>query len=204
MPSLDKISVGTYLFKRLHELGVRGVHGLPGDFNLALLDLLPDADLYWVGNCNELNAAYAADGYARIKGISALITTFGVGELSALAGIAGSFSEHVPVVHIVGLPHTASQRSGLLLHHTLGNGDFRVFEKISENITVAQTILDDSAKAASEIDRVLQACWVKARPVYIGLPTNVVFKEIDANLLDTPLNLTTPPNHEETEEEISP
>jgi pyruvate decarboxylase len=202
MSSSDKTSVGMYLFKRLHELGVRGVHGLPGDFNLVLLDLLPDAGLYWVGNCNELNAAYAADGYARIKGISALVTTFGVGELSALAGVAGSFSEHVPVVHIVGIPHTASQKNGLLLHHTLGNGDFKVFEKMSENISVAQTILDDSTKAASEIDRVLQACWVKARPVYIGLPTNVVFKEVDSKLLETPLNLSTPPNHEETENEV--
>lgn len=59
-----------------------------GDFNLATLDLLPDAGLNWVGNCNELNAGYAADGYARIKGISALVTTFGVGELSALAAVS--------------------------------------------------------------------------------------------------------------------
>ena len=51
-----EISVGAYLFKRLHEFGVRGVHGVPGDFNLALIDLLDENGLYWVGNCNELNA----------------------------------------------------------------------------------------------------------------------------------------------------
>lgn len=39
-----------------------------------------------IGNVNELNAAYAADGYARINGIAAICTTFGVGELSALNG----------------------------------------------------------------------------------------------------------------------
>ncbi|RPB15317.1 pyruvate decarboxylase [Morchella conica CCBAS932] len=198
----EQISIGLYLFKRLHELGVRGVHGVPGDFNLAALDLLPDAGLYWVGNCNELNAAYAADGYARIKGISALVTTFGVGELSALAGVAGAYSEHVPIVHLVGVPHTASQKRGLLLHHTLGNGDFRVFEKMSENISVTQTLLDDHSKAADEIDRVLSACWVKARPVYIGLPTNMVFKTVDASRLETPLDLSIPPNNEETEDAV--
>ncbi|KAI5842474.1 thiamine diphosphate-binding protein [Morchella snyderi] len=198
----EQISIGLYLFKRLHELGVRGVHGVPGDFNLAALDLLPDAGLYWVGNCNELNAAYAADGYARIKGISALVTTFGVGELSALAGVAGAYSEHVPIVHLVGVPHTASQKGGLLLHHTLGNGDFRVFEKMSENISVTQTLLDDHSKAADEIDRVLSACWVKARPVYIGLPTDMVFKTVDASRLETPLDLSIPPNNEETEDAV--
>lgn len=29
---------------------------IQGDFNLTALDLLPEAGLYWVGNCNELNA----------------------------------------------------------------------------------------------------------------------------------------------------
>lgn len=97
---------------------------------------------------------------------------------------------------------------------------------MSENISVAQAILDDPTKAASEIDRVLQACWVKARPVYIGmflltlhhkyahkyawkltstspgLPTNVVFREVDAKLLETPLDLEIPPNNTETEDEV--
>jgi len=198
----ENISIATYLFKRLHELGVRGVHGVPGDFNLTALDLLPDAGLYWVGNCNELNSAYAADGYARIKGISALITTFGVGELSALAGVAGSFSEHVPVVHIVGIPNTISQKNGLLLHHTLGNGDYTVFQNMSRNISVASTILNDPHMAASEIDRVLSACWVRARPVYIGLPTDIVLKEIPATRLNTPLDLNLPENEPETESEV--
>lgn len=103
----EETTIVLYLFKRLHQLGIRSVHGLPGDYNLVALDYLPEAGLEyispipvfkhlmnltrksgsWVGNCNELNAGYAADGYARIKGISALLTTFGVGELSALAAV---------------------------------------------------------------------------------------------------------------------
>lgn len=62
-----------------------------------------------------------------MKGISAVVTTFGVGELSLLNAIAGAYSEYVPIVHIVGTPSTLSQRDGLLLHHTLGNGNFEVF-----------------------------------------------------------------------------
>lgn len=73
-------------------------HGVPGDFTLKALDHLKASKLRWIGGCNELNAGYAADGYARIKGASALFTTYGVGELSAINAIAGSYAEHVPVV----------------------------------------------------------------------------------------------------------
>ena len=89
------IKVGDYLFTRLRQLGIDSVFGVPGDFNLRLLDFVEPSGLQWVGNCNELNAAYAADAYARIKGLSALVTTYGVGELSAVNGIAGAFAEKV-------------------------------------------------------------------------------------------------------------
>ncbi|WP_431797527.1 thiamine pyrophosphate-binding protein [Microbacterium kunmingense] len=49
----------------------------------------------WVGCANELGAGYVADGYARLHGLGALCTTFGVGELSAIAALAGSRAEHV-------------------------------------------------------------------------------------------------------------
>ncbi|KAI5803363.1 thiamine diphosphate-binding protein [Peziza echinospora] len=198
----DQITVGAYLFKRLHEFGVRGVHGVPGDYNLVLLDLLPENGLYWVGNCNELNAGYAADGYARIKGLSALITTFGVGELSALAAIAGSYSEHVPVVHIVGVPHTASQQKQLMLHHTLGNGDFGVFSDMSRSISDAYTTLDASVDCAKEIDRVLRTCWIRARPVYIAIPTDSVHKKIDGSRLKKKIPLELDPNPKEFQDEV--
>lgn len=58
--------------------------------------------------------------------MSAIVTTFGVGELSTVNAIAGAYSEHVPIVHIVGMPSTTSQKDGMLLHHTLGNGNFNV------------------------------------------------------------------------------
>ena len=102
------ISVGGYLARRLEQLGIGHLFGLPGDFNLALLDeLLAAGGLRWVGSANELNAGYTADGYARLRrGPSAMVTTFGVGELSAVNALAGSYAEDVPVVHVVGLPAT--------------------------------------------------------------------------------------------------
>lgn len=74
---------------------MKSIHGIPGDYNLVALDYIPKLGLRWVGNCNELNAGYAADGYARVNGIAALVTTFGVGELSAVNAMAGAYSEYV-------------------------------------------------------------------------------------------------------------
>lgn len=95
------------------------------DYELALLDLIPKAGLEWKGNPNELNAAYAADGYARISnGIGALVTTYGPGELSALCGIAGAYCEYVPVLHIVGYPSVEIMKGHKIMHHSLGHGTF--------------------------------------------------------------------------------
>ncbi|KAF3936681.1 hypothetical protein ABW19_dt0200123 [Dactylella cylindrospora] len=198
----NETTIVLYLYKRLHQLGIRSVHGLPGDYNLVALDYLPEAGLNWVGNCNELNAGYAADGYARIKGISALITTFGVGELSALAAVAGSYSENVPVVHIVGVPSTISQKQGTLLHHTLGNGDFSVFANMSRNISQVLVNLDNPAIAGREIDRALKACYVSARPVYIALPTDMALRKISAAPLETPIDLSLHPNDADIENDV--
>ncbi len=169
-------TVADYLLDRLTDCGADHLFGVPGDYNLQFLDhVIASPDIGWVGCANELNAAYAADGYARCKGFAALLTTFGVGELSAMNGIAGSFAEHVPVLHIVGAPGSASQKKGELLHHTLGDGEFRHFYKMSEPVTVAQAHLTEQ-NACYEIDRVLTDMLRERRPGYIMLPADVAKK----------------------------
>ncbi|MFX3618214.1 MAG: alpha-keto acid decarboxylase family protein [Sporolactobacillus sp.] len=166
-------TIGRYLTDRLAELGIRHIFGVPGDYNLSFLDtIMQHPALEWVGNCNELNAAYAADGYARIHGISALVTTFGVGELSAVNGIAGAYAEQVPVVKITGSPTTKIAQEGRLVHHTLGDGDFHHFSRMYQEVTVASASLTEN-NACQEIDRVLRACVRESRPVYLNLPVDV-------------------------------
>ncbi|QSS52791.1 pyruvate decarboxylase [Histoplasma capsulatum var. duboisii H88] len=196
------VDIAHYLFTRLHQVGIRAVHGLPGDYNLVALDYLPNCGLQWVGNCNELNAGYAADGYARVNGMGALVTTFGVGELSALNAVAGSYSEFVPVVHIVGQPSTASQRDGMLLHHTLANGDFNVFANMSANISCYVAKLNDPHEAAALIDSAIRECWIRSRPVYITLPTDMTKKKVEGERLKTPIDLKRPENEVEKEEYV--
>ncbi|ECT5966159.1 alpha-keto acid decarboxylase family protein [Salmonella enterica subsp. enterica serovar Typhimurium] len=169
-------TVADYLLDRLAGCGIGHLFGVPGDYNLQFLDHVIDhPTLRWVGCANELNAAYAADGYARMSGAVALLTTFGVGELSAINGIAGSYAEYVPVLHIVGAPCSAAQQRGELMHHTLGDGDFRHFYRMSQAISAASAILDEQ-NACFEIDRVLGEMLAARRPGYIMLPADVAKK----------------------------
>ncbi|WP_156687203.1 alpha-keto acid decarboxylase family protein [Mycobacterium sp. Marseille-P9652] len=166
-------TVGDYLLDRLAELGVTEIFGVPGDYNLAFLDhIVAHPAIRWVGSANELNAGYAADGYGRLRGLSAVVTTFGVGELSAANAIAGSYAEHVPVVHIVGGPSKDAQGSRRALHHSLGDGDFEHFLRVSREITCAQANLMP-ATARREIDRVLSEVREQKRPGYILMSTDV-------------------------------
>ncbi|MEH2170003.1 MAG: thiamine pyrophosphate-binding protein [Nostoc sp.] len=165
-------TVNSYLLDRLKELGLRHIFGVPGDYAFPLLDCIEkNQDISWVGNCNELNASYAADGYARIQGIGAFVVTCGVGELSAACGVAGAYAERVPMVAIAGHPTTQALKKGLSTHHSL-HGDFSVFPRIYKEFTVAQALLTPE-NACQEIDRVLQACWSEKLPVYIQLPNDV-------------------------------
>lgn len=200
---MPEITVGNYLFNRVKQLGVDSVFGVPGDFNLALLDHIYEVDgLRWVGNTNELNAGYAADGYSRVKGLGVLVTTFGVGELSALNAVAGAFAEHVGLVHIAGIPATSSQNKKLLLHHTLGNGDYTVYKKMSEYISDKSYILDDLSTVAAKIDDAFRTAFLHQRPVYIAIPTQMGELKLDSKLLDTPIDLSLPPNNEEAQDEV--
>lgn len=166
-------TVGDYLLDRLAELGVTEIFGVPGDYQLEFLDhILAHPQMTWIGGANELNAGYAADGYGRLRGMAALVTTFGVGELSAANAVAGSYAEHVPVVHIVGAPSKDSQAARRIVHHTLGDGDFEHFLRMSREITCAQANLVP-ATATREIDRVLSEVREQKRPGYLLLATDV-------------------------------
>uniref|UniRef100_A0A060T5R2 ARAD1C07018p n=1 Tax=Blastobotrys adeninivorans TaxID=409370 RepID=A0A060T5R2_BLAAD len=200
---MSAIPLGQYLFTRLKQLDVGTVFGAPGDFNLSLLDHLYNVpDMCWAGSTNELNGGYAADGYARIRRLGAIVTTFGVGELSAINALAGAYSEHVGVVHIVGYPSTSAQDSKRMIHHTLGNGDFRAFHRMSSEVSIVSHVLDDIEKAPGQIDDALRAAYVHQRPVYLGIPSNFADMDVPSDLLSAPIDLSLESNPTHAEKEV--
>ncbi|MCQ4573853.1 MAG: thiamine pyrophosphate-binding protein [Candidatus Brocadiales bacterium] len=164
-------NVGRYLLRRLEQAGLRHVFGVPGDFVLGFMDQILESGVELVTTCNELNAGYAADGYARINGIGGVVTTYAVGEFSAINAVAGAYSEKVPVVAITGAPTVANRKHAAVLHHTLG--DYNIPVEVFQRVTVAAVSLTDPVKAPEQIDKALRACLYHKRPVYIELPSDI-------------------------------
>ncbi len=167
-----------YLIKKLEELGITELFGVAGDYNFNLLYAIEkNPNTNWIGCINELNAGYAADGYARVKGYGALVTTYGVGELSAINAVAGSMAENIPVVSIVGLPPQKAIDNSTLLHHNLQNPNYKAFCSAYENV-VASTAFITRDNAKMEIDRIFKVLVKNKQPVYIAIPSDIAEMEI--------------------------
>jgi indolepyruvate decarboxylase len=174
-----RMKIGDFLLRRLEEAGIRHLFGVPGDYNLTLLQQLQDTGtLKWIGTCNELNASYAADGYARLNGLGALLVTNGVGPLSAINGIGGSCSEHVPVICISGSIPLRSIDRGLGMHHTMADGSYDHFLNAYAHVTAARARLTPR-NAATEIDRLILTAWREKLPVYMELPSDIAYLDIE-------------------------
>jgi indolepyruvate decarboxylase len=193
--SSRRMKIGDFLLRRLEEAGARHLFGVPGDYNLELLQQLQGTGaLKWIGTTSELNASYAADGYARLNGLGALLVTNGVGALSAINGVAGSYSEHVPVICICGSIPLRSIDRGLGMHHTMADGNWDHFLGAYAQVTAAQARLTPR-NAVTEIDRLILTAWREKLPVYMELPSDIAYLDIEVPA--GPLMLAEPPSDPE-------
>jgi len=166
------ITVSGYLLRRLKSLGVDHVFGIPGDYILPFFEALVGSDVRHVAACNELNAGYAADGYARLRGLGAVAVTYGPGSLSVVNAAAGALAESVPMLIISGGPARDAYRAMPAMHHLLPK-QFDASLKIYEQVTAHAKWLDDPARATQEIDRALELCLALQKPVYLEIPQDV-------------------------------
>ena len=174
-----KIAIGDYILKRLKELNIKHIIGEPGDFNLEFLEQISEDDeIEFIGMSNELNAAFAADGYANENGISALMTTYSVGDLNALGGIAGSVAEHRPIIIISGTPPLFAMRERKMTHHTLADGDYENVRR-AMNEFVDDSVLITHENARYEIDRLIERAVRYSKSVNIELPSNIAYLDIE-------------------------
>src|SRR6266446_2421600 len=166
------LSIGDYLIQRLYAHGVRHVFGIPGDYVLGFYDLLSRSKLHLVNTCDEQGAGFAADAYARVRGLGAVCVTYCVGGLKVANTTAEAFAEKSPVVVISGAPGIKEREKNPLLHHKVR--EFDTQKKVFEQLTIASTVLSDPQTAFQEIDRVLHTALRFKRPVYIELPRDLV------------------------------
>ena len=167
---MNRPSVADYLAQRFRDLGIDRAFGVPGDYAFSFDDAIEACEgLEWVLSANELNAAYAADGYARRFGAALLTTTYGVGELSALNGVMGSKAHRLPVFHVVGAPSRRILHQHMVTHHSLGDGDYGQFATVSATAACVSTILTPE-NAVDEIERVIREALRQSMPAYIVVP----------------------------------
>jgi indolepyruvate decarboxylase len=160
-------TVAHYTLSRLAQLGIDRIFGVPGDYAFSIDDAAEEVPgLSWVACANELNAAYAADGYARIRGAALLSTTYGVGELSAINGVMGSKAHRLPVFHLVGMPSERIQKQGLITHHNLGDAVYDRFQSLSAEAACVSAVLTPD-NCIDELERVIREALRQSRPAYL-------------------------------------
>src|SRR5947208_4212031 len=165
-------TIGKYLIDQLYVHGVRHVFGIPGDYVLGFYDQLSRSKIRIINTCDEQGAGFAADAYARVKGLGAVCVTYCVGGLKVANTTAEAFAEKSPVVVISGAPGMKEREKNPLLHHKVR--EFDTQKKVFEQLTIASTVLSDPQTAFQEIDRVLHAALRFKRPVYIELPRDTI------------------------------
>ena len=165
-------TIGEYLLKKLKSYDIEHIFGIPGDYVLRFYNLIEQSDIQHIGMTREDAAGYAADAYARTKGMGAACITYCVGGLSMVNAVAGAYAEKSPVVVISGAPGIKERGTDALLHHKVR--DFHTQQRIYDEITVATALLDEPFTAFNEIDRVLDAVYHYKRPGYIELPRDMV------------------------------
>ena len=169
-------SIGAYLVRRLGEEGVDHVFGVPGDYCLTFFSLLEKSPITVVNTCDEQGAGFAADAYARMKGLGVCAITYCVGGLKVANAVAQAYAERSPMVVISGAPGVREQQRNPLLHHRVRDFDTQL--RVFRELTVGAVVLDDPLTAAGEIERMFALAKRYSRPVYIELPRDMAVAEI--------------------------
>ncbi len=180
-----------YVLGRLKEHDVSDIFGVPGDYVYPVLDgIIDDPDIDWRGNCNELNAGYAADGYARVKGLGVLANTYG-SELGSYLALAGANGELSPVILLTGYPSTQQQATGEIFHHMLGRHSYDLFVDMAEPLTAARAVLTPE-NCVAEFERVLAAVLYHRRPGLLAFPGDLVHLPISETKIPENIPLKDP------------
>lgn len=160
-----------YVLQRLAERNVRHLFTVPAATSDLLLKAAQGGPVSLVVTSSDLEAGYAADGYARMRGLAAVSVSYGPGTLSLINAIAGAFLEHSPVVVISGGPRASeleAQRTlGVRFSHSTGHDSLDL--DMLRPITVFAERITSRASVAAKVDEAILAAITHQRPVYIEI-----------------------------------
>jgi indolepyruvate decarboxylase len=174
---MSKRKIAQYLMDRIKGAGVEYTFGIPGDFILPVYAAQEAAGVKTVVMTHEPGVGYAADAYARLKGLGVALVTYGAGGLNMINPVGLAYAEESPLLVVSGSPETRFRNQKPLLHHCVKT--FETQYNVFREVTESQTILNNPTTAQSEIDRVLETTTKFSRPGYIEIPRDMVNQEIE-------------------------
>ena len=175
---MPEFTIGNYLATRLEQIGIKHYFMVPGTTTWSCW-----TSCWRTRTCSRSAAAtsstrrYAAEGYARVNGCGAVVTTMNVGSFSALNGVAGAYAERLPVIFVASGYNTNDASANHLLHHSLGTHDFSYQYEMFKYVTCAAVRIVHPDNAPSMIDHAIRTALRERKPAYI---------EIACNLSDAP------------------
>jgi 5-guanidino-2-oxopentanoate decarboxylase len=164
-------TVGRYVIETLAANGIDTAFGIPGVHNIELYRGLEARCVRHVLARHEQNAAFAADGFARVTGRpAAAFVISGPGLTNALTAIAQAASDSVPMLVIASTP----VRAALGRH-------WGVLHELADQRSVAAGVagLALHASTAQEVRAALAAAFAhlgggRPRPAYVGIPLDLL------------------------------
>jgi indolepyruvate decarboxylase len=187
---MTELTIASHLAARLRQRDVDRGFGIVGDYALRLFADMEEVGFPILVTADEQGAAFAADAYARLRGLGVVAVTYGVGGLKIANAVAGAWAEQVPLLVISGAPGLKERVGDVLLHHKIRNFDSQLV--VFEELTCAQAVIDNAATAADEIDRVIAEVLSHQRPGYLEIPRDLV---------EVPI---APPRHEHLQSHMPP
>jgi len=170
------VQLADYLFRRLEQLGVSHVFGVPGESALGLFDALGKSNLETVVLVNEPSVGYAADAYSRLRGLGVALVSYGVGALGMVNSVAEAYAEHSPLLVISGGPSMEERRGYPWIHHKVKT--FETHQRVFSEITELSVIIDDPETASHKIETALTMAMITKRPVYVEIPKDMALVDI--------------------------
>jgi TPP-dependent 2-oxoacid decarboxylase len=161
-------TVAQFLFDYLYKQGIHDAFGIPGDFVLPTVKYLESSPIRFYTMAHEPGVGFAADCYARSRGLGLAVVTYSVGGLNMLNAVACAYAEESPLIVVSGGPSHKDKHQNPMFHHKVRRYESQ--HHIFQEVTCASTVLEDPATAASEIMRVVETVKQHSRPGYIEIP----------------------------------
>lgn len=171
------MKLADYIFERIEKTGVEHTFGIPGDFVLPFYAAQTRTNLKTVVLTHEPSVGYAADAYARLRGLGVALVTYGAGGLNMINPVGLAYAEESPLLVISGAPETRFRKDKPQLHHCVKN--FNTQHDVFAQVTESTSIVDNIKTAQAEIDRVFDTTLKMSRPGYIELPRDMVNQDLE-------------------------